>query len=170
MGYRADKRDRVDMPKFTDEMEFSRILEQFARANSDRRIFVTGYLLTQPMYANSQSPAYIPIKFALRQHGIIYELVSQTSQDPDTVLESPSEKRNTWFLETNYVKAANEIQREYALALEKEGDRKLEAGDKADAFTLYDKAGEVAPEYFDQNRLREKMAIPASTSSVLKDK
>ncbi|MEK7592118.1 MAG: DUF2723 domain-containing protein [Patescibacteria group bacterium] len=98
MGYRADKRDRVDMPKFTDEMEFSRILEQFARANSDRRIFVTGYLLTQPMYANSQSPAYIPIKFALRQHGIIYELVSQTSQDPDTVLESPSEKRNTWFL------------------------------------------------------------------------
>ncbi|MBI5613573.1 DUF2723 domain-containing protein [Candidatus Gottesmanbacteria bacterium] len=162
--------DAIDMPTFTDEMEFSRILEQFARANADKRIFVTGYLLTQPIYANSITPAYVPQTYALRQHGIVYELVDPSFERAHEILASSSASFYTTFLEENYTKAVRDIRREYALALEKEGDRKLEQNDKTGAFILYDKAGGMAPEYFDQNRLREKMAIPASASSVPKER
>lgn len=138
MGYKGHKGDRVDMPKFTDEMEFTRILEQFVAANSERPVFVTGYLLRQPVYGGTLTPAYVPQKYQLgiRPIGLLG-------------------KNIPWYLESNYQKAIDLIRMEYALGLETEGIQLLQDGKQNQAFDRFTRAGEVAPLYFDQNRLGE---------------
>ncbi len=141
----------VDMPKFADEMEFTRILEQFVAANSNRPVFVTGYLLRQPVYGGTMTPAYVPQKYRLgvRPIGLIGENIP-------------------WYLETNYQKAISLIRMEYALGLEMEGIQLLQDGNQTQAFDRFTRAGEVAPLYFDQNRLGEIIrSIQTATPSAV---
>ena len=179
MGYKGDKGNRVDMPKFTDEMEFTRILEQFVAANSERPVFVTGYLLRQPVYGGTLTPAYVPQKYALEQYGIVYRVIARSEatrqSSPQTEIASPFERsRNDkeMYLETNYQKAIALIRMEYALGLEMEGIQLLQDGNQTQAFDRFTRAGEVAPLYFDQNRLGEiiKSIQTATPSSVPKER
>ncbi len=175
-----DKKDsgmtNIPMPTFSDAMEFSRILEQFADANADRPIFVTGYLLRQPVYGSTLTPAYVPEKYALEQHGIVYRLHSdvipakagiQRKKDwiPDQVGDD-RKKNIPWFLESNYQKALDLIRMEYALAYETEGMEFLRRGEQDQAFDRFTRAGELAPAYFDQNRLGAIMrSVPTATAT-----
>lgn len=143
---------------FTDELEFSRVLEDFATKNSPRPVFVTGYLLTQPVYANSLRPAYVPQKYQLEQHGLVYRLVKTA---PSTIPPNPPNSPNPpTFLESNYQKAIDLIRMEYAFAYEIRGDRFLEEGKTEEAFSWYKRASEASPQYFDQNRLSTKVIKP----------
>ncbi len=177
----------VDMPKFADEMEFTRILEQFVAANSNRPVFVTGYLLRQPVYGGAMTPAYVPQKYALEQHGIVYRVIARSTFDklsvnsatrqspPQTEIASPFERsRNDkeMYLESNYQKAIDLIRMEYALGLEMEGIQLLQDGNQTQAFDRFTRAGEIAPLYFDQNRLGEiiKSIQTATPSSVPKER
>ncbi len=166
--------------KFSDDLEFSRTLEMFANLNFNRPIFVTGYLLTQSVYANSLRPAYVPQKYQLEQHGIVYKLLPNAIPSAPTVIpvktgiQSRLDPRlrgddkegarddniKHWprYLESNYQKAIDLIRMEYAFSFEKTGDYFLDRGEKEIAFTWYDKANQASPKYFDQNRLKEKVA------------
>ena len=167
-GNRGDWRNEgVELPKFTDEMEFSRILEEFADANASRPIFVTGYLLTQPVYGGTMTPAYVPQKYQLAQQGIVYRLVPMGKIGMIGAI-GPIREKFSWYLESNYQKAIGLIQMEYGLAFEKKGDYLLRRGRTDEAFSWFRKAGEVAPAYFDQNRLGQKIQMlnAASPSAV----
>ena len=174
----------VDMPKFTDEMEFTRILEEFAEANSDRPLFVTGYLLRQPVYGGTLVPAYVPNKFHLEQQGIVYRIIARSpstwlgidsatrQSPPQTEIASPrlagSRNDKGMYLESNYQKAIDLIRMEYALGLETEGIQLLQDGKQNQAFDRFTRAGEVAPLYFDQNRLGEIMrSIQTATPTAV---
>ena len=137
-------------------MEFSRALESFANLNSDRPIFVTGYLLTQPIYANSLLPAYIPQTYHLQQKGLVYQL-AKTDVPPIEIKKYPLAITSINYQENNYRKALNLISMEYSFALEKAGDYFLNIGKEKEAFDRYAKAMQISPQYFDQNRLREKV-------------
>lgn len=151
---------------FGDVDEFSRVLEKFAQDNMGRPIIVTGYLLMQPVYANTTSPAYTPHIFHLQRRGLVYQLVLEENTQQDNVLNP---QRITWdppsYLESNYQKAVNLIALEYALAFEKTGDYFLDLRDERTAFSWYSKAGDMAPSYFDQRWLREKAAKAISPKS-----
>ena len=126
--------------KFGNELEFSQVLEKFVTENPSKTFFVTGYLLTTPIYANSNKPAYIPNKYTLVQHGLVYQLTDKPIEP--TLLNSSPPKVS--FLESNYQKGADQIAMEYGFAYEWMGD--------------FFKAARVAPKYFDQNRLKTKIA------------
>lgn len=170
--FQTQKSESVAMPNFSDELEFTRILEQFADANSEKPIFVTGYLLTQPVYGNTISPAYIPQTYELELHGIVYRLIkkdasSSASENRLSIEIQPpnsSALNARLFFESNYRKAINLIQLEYGLAAEKQGDYFLRRGTFNDAFLWYRKATEVAPLFFDQNRLSQKVEMLNTTS------
>lgn len=137
---------KVEEANFTDEGEFSRILEQFVEANSDRPVFITGFLLRRPIYGGSLRPAYVPERYQLVQKGIVYQLIK--SQTPNSKIQTNSklEIQNLkipYYLESNYLKAVEDIQLDYGLALEMRGD--------------FFGAAAVAPKYFDQNRLNTKI-------------
>jgi len=75
-----------------------------------------------------------------------------------------------WYLESNYQKAIELIRMEYALAYENVGLQLLQDGKQDQAFDRFARAGEVAPGYFDQNRLGDivksiQTATPASVPS-----
>lgn len=162
------------MAKFTDELEFSRILEQFVKANSDRPVFVTGYLLTQPVYGGTLTPAYVPIGYKLSPQGIIYRiyLPALPAAKPLQAGDLRFMNNELRFLESNYQKSIDLIKMEYGLALEKQGDYFLSLGESGKAFELYRKAAETAPSYFDLNRLGSKVkaASDRSPSPAPKDK
>ena len=160
MSSRAESRDPstlvgmtdVRVAKFTDEGEFSRILEQFVEANKDRQVFITGFLLRRPIYGGSLSPAYLPEKYKLEPFGIVYRLQKYPFGIPpynkggrvDTGLPREYARNDVgWYLESNYLKAVEDIQLDYGLALEMRGD--------------FFGAAAVAPKYFDQNRLNTKI-------------
>ena len=144
--------------KFSDDLEFSRVLEEVADLNPDQPVFVTGYLLTQPVYANSLRPAYVPQKYQLEQHGLVYRLVKTA---PSLIPPPPPNPPNfPSYLESNYQKAIDLIRLEYSLAYEIRGDRFLEEGKTEEAFSWYKRASEASPKYFDQNRLGKKVIKP----------
>lgn len=170
-GGKGDWGDKgVEMAKFTDEMEFSRILEQFVRANQDRSVFVTGYLLTQPVYGGTLNPAYIPQEYGVERKGIVYRVEKLKNGQTDEQINGQID--NPVYLESNYQKSIDLIKMEYGLALEKQGDYFLSLGESGKAFELYRKAAETAPSYFDLNRLGSKVkaASDRSPSPAPKDK
>lgn len=157
---------------FGDVDEFSRVLEKFAQDNVGRPIVVTGYLLMQPVYANTTLPAYAPHKFHMQRRGLVYQLVlEENAQQQDFAQQNGAlnMQLTTWnppsYLESNYQKAVNLIALEYALAFEKTGDYFLDLRDERTAFSWYSKAGDMAPSYFDQRWLREKAAKARSPNS-----
>ena len=156
--------------------EFSRVLEKFAQDNMGRPIIVTGYLLMQPVYANTTSPAYTPHIFHLQRHGLVYQLVRAASAQEENTQKNNAQQNGASniqftacdppsYLESNYQKAVNLIALEYALAFEKTGDYFLDVRDERTAFSWYSKAGDMAPSYFDQRWLREKAAKAISPTS-----
>ena len=142
---------------FADSLEFSRILEEFADSNSNHPIFLTGSLLLNPIYANSSSPAYTPIKYHLATNGLTYELTSN-STNPKELSHYPSLTQIP-HVNSNIQKAINDITKEYALSLETIGDYYLLNKDFDAANTRYFQASQINSEYFDQNRLSEKLKI-----------
>lgn len=150
------KTDLTEQIKFTDDLEFSRVLENFADINPNRPIFVTGYLLTQSIYANSLRPAYMPQTYHLQQKGLVYQL-AKTDIPPVELKNYPLTWSTFNYQENNFRKAIDLITMEYSLALEKTGDYFLNVGKEKEAFDRYTKAMQIAPKYFDQNRLREKV-------------
>jgi len=134
----------MEMPRFSDDLEFSRTLEMFADLNSNRPIFVTGYLLTQPVYANSTRPAYVPQAFHLQQKGLVYQL-AKTDVPPIEIKKYPLAITSINYQENNYRKALNLISMEYSFALEKAGDYFLNIGKEKEAFDRYAKAMQIAP-------------------------
>lgn len=150
---------------FLDDLEFSRVLEDFAEKNRGRPIFVTGYLLTQPVYANSLQPAYVPQNFHLQQKGLVYQLV-KTDAPPVELENYPAGWKVDSYRESNYRKALDIITTEYAFALEKTGDYFLRLGEEKAAFDRFARAARINSQYFDQNRLREKIARTASPNAV----
>ena len=151
--------------KYADDLEFSRVLEDFAMKNSGRPVFVTGYLLTQPVYANSLQPAYVPQNFRLRQKGLVYQL-AKTDALPVELENYPADWKIDSYQESNYRKALGLITTEYAFALEKTGDYFLRLGEEKAAFDRFARAARVNSQYFDQNRLREKIARTTNPSAV----
>jgi hypothetical protein len=146
--YRKNGEWRVRMRgrRIYDEGEFSRILEQFVEANSDRPVFITGFLLRRPIYGGSLRPAYVPERYQLIQKGIVYQLIKSQTPNSKIQINSKSEIQNLktpYYLESNYLKAVEDIQLDYGLALEMRGD--------------FFGAARVAPKYFDQNRLNIKI-------------
>lgn len=120
------------LPKFNDELEFTRVLEKFISNNPDKRFFVTGYLLVTPIYVNTNKAAYIPQEYQLAQHGLTYELL----KIPKEGIELNSLPPKVSYLEKNYQRAADQIYMEYSMAFFNQGD--------------FFKASEVAPMYFDK--------------------
>jgi hypothetical protein len=184
---------RNEMPLFTDALEMSRMLEQFIAANSDRPAFVTGYLLRQPVYGGTTTAAYVPQSYQLEQHGVVYRVIASDSlssreRSPEATdrgdltqsyeIASPRQPAGTrndnlpWYVESNYRKALDIIRMEYALALETEGVHLLRNGQEDQAFVRFTRAGEIAPAYFDQNRLGAiiRMAAEATASALPSDR
>ncbi len=131
-------------PKYDSELEFSRVLEKFVSDNPDKKFFITGYLLVTPIYVNTNKPAYIPQEYKVVQHGLVYQLF----KIPENGTRLDSTPPAVTYLENNYQRAADQIAMEYSMAYVNQGD--------------FFKAAEIAPRYFDQNKLKNKIAPTVS--------
>lgn len=142
---------------FSNTLEFSHMLEEFATHNSHHPIFITGSLLINPIYTNTTLPAYIPQRYQLTPHALVYEL-KDPDHSPLPLSTYPAPPKSNPRLGSNSQQAIENISKEYALSLEKMGDYHLLHNQPNLAYPLYVQANQMSSTYFDQNRLSSKLA------------